>query len=650
MTTLSIDIETYSDNDIKFGVYKYTDTPNFEILIFAYSLNGEEVVEIDLTEQALPQSIIDLILDKSVLKTAYNAQFERVCLSRYLERLGLIEGFLDPVDWRCTMVKAQELGLPASLKQCANYLNLEEQKDTAGTALINYFSKPCKPTKANGMRTRNLPEHAPDKWEAFKAYCGQDVRTEMAIAQELSGYKIHEREWEHYQLDQRMHDRGTGVDLELAQGAMAIDQAVRAEALEKMGTITGLENPNSVSQIKEWLSDRGYEFPSLGKALVEATIQKPDIDQTVKKVLELRLARSNTSTKKYVMMADATCSDGRIRGLLQFYGATRTGRYAGRLLQVQNLPRNYTSDIDDARELVKAQDIEALELLYDDVPDVLKQLIRTGLIAKDGHTFHVSDFSAIEARVIAWYAGEKWVLDAFRTHGKIYEATADSMFNLGGVDKVSKDMRQRGKVATLALGYQGGVGALKAMGALNMGIQEDELQNLVDLWRRANSKIVNFWYDTQKQVIAALETGRRIRGAKGLKFYKKGEFLFIELPSGRCISYARPKLEEGKYGQKITYEGQGQKVYFEKEDTYGGKLVENIVQATARDILAEALQRLEANGYDIVFHVHDEAVCEVPIGSRTIEEMNAIMSVVPEWAKGLPLSAEGFETKYYMKD
>lgn len=914
MTTLSIDIETYSDNDIKFGVYKYTDTPNFEILIFAYSLNGEEVVEIDLTEKVLPKSIINLILDQSVLKTAYNAQFERVCLSRYLERLGLIEGFLDPVDWRCTMVKAQELGLPASLKQCANYLNLEEQKDTAGTALINYFSKPCKPTKANGMRTRNLPEHAPDKWEAFKAYCGQDVRTEMAIAQELSSYKIHDREWEHYQLDQRMHDRGTGVDLELAQGAMAIDQAIRAEALQKMGAITGLENPNSVSQIKEWLSDRGYEFPSLGKALVEATIQKPGIDPTVKKVLELRLARSNTSTKKYVMMDDATCSDGRIRGLLQFYGATRTGRYSGRLLQVQNLPRNYMSDIDDARELVKSKDMEALELLYDDVPDVLKQLIRTGLIAKDGHTFHVSDFSAIEARVIAWYAEEKKVLDEFNKSGKIYEATAAGMFNLGPIDEYDwttsegKAMRQRGKVATLACiakgqkvltdkglvpiekvttehklwdgldwvshdgvirrgvkevytyegltatgdhivwaevggeykqiqfkeaiqgrfnlvhtgsggktirvgenhrpdkslekrlegpkshdpmhrvwkskmvqllqsckrkikrlsklfaeetstemaretiyrskatlhksqqsriqklrgegyriqirecdrgsslydknqrtatvkkirnrqdrqqrtlrawkfkmgdqvdaikkstetydilnsgpnnrftvsnvlvhncGYQGGVGALKAMGALNMGIPEDELQNLVDLWRGANKKIVNFWYDTQKQVIAALETGRRIRGAKGLKFYKKGEFLFIKLPSGRCISYARPKLEEGKYGQKITYEGKGQKVDFEKEDTYGGKLVENIVQATARDILAEALLRLEANGYDIVFHVHDEAVCEVPIGSRTIEEMNAIMSVVPEWAKGLPLSAEGFETKYYMKD
>lgn len=327
MTTISIDIETFSDNDIKFGVYKYTDTPNFDILIFAYSLNGEEVVEIDLTQEELPQMIVDLILDDTVIKTAYNAQFERVCLSRYFNRLGLLDGFLDPKSWRCTMVKAQELGLPASLKQCASYLELEEQKDTAGTALINYFSKPCKPTKANGMRTRNLPQHAPDKWEAFKAYCGQDVRTEMAIAQELSGYQIHDREWDHYQLDQRMHDRGTGVDLELAQGAMAIDQAIRAEALQKMGVITGLENPNSVSQIKDWLSDRGYEFNSLSKALIEEVIQKPDIDPTVKQVLELRLARSNTSTKKYVMMDDATCSDGRIRGLLQFYGATRTGRY-----------------------------------------------------------------------------------------------------------------------------------------------------------------------------------------------------------------------------------------------------------------------------------------------------------------------------------
>lgn len=650
MRTLNIDIETFSDNDIKLGVYKYTDTPEFEIMIFAYSIDGGEVEELDLTFDEIPQPIVDMILDPTIIKKAYNAQFERVCLSVHFKRLGLIEGYLDPADWRCTMVKAQELGLPASLRQCANYLNVEEQKDSAGTALINYFSKPCKPTKANGMRTRNLPEHAPEKWEAFISYCGQDVRTEMAIDHELSKYDIHEREWEHYQLDQRMHDRGTGVDLTLARGAIAIDKELRSESLEELREITGLDNPNSVSQMKDWFSERGFEFTTLSKAVLEEVVVKPNIDPTVKRVMELRLLRSNTSTKKYIMMNNATCNDGRIRGLLQFYGATRTGRYAGRLLQVQNLPRNYMSDLDDARELVKAKDIEALELLYDDVPDVLKQLIRTGLIAKDGHTFHVSDFSAIEARVIAWYANEKWVLDAFSTHGKIYEATADSMFNLGGVDKVSKDMRQRGKVATLALGYQGGVGALKAMGALAMGIPEDELQGLVDLWRKANKNIVNFWYETQKQVIAAIDTGRRIRGAKGLKFYMKGDFLFVELPSGRNLSYSKPSLEEGKYGKQITYEGQGLKVYFEKETTYGGKLVENIVQATARDILAEALQRLEENGYDIVFHVHDEAVCEVPEGSRTIEEMNAIMSVVPVWAKGLPLSAEGYETKYYMKD
>lgn len=655
MTKLSIDIETFSDIDIKLGVYKYTDTPNFEILIFAYSIDDGPVEVLDLTEEDLPQELIDLILDEEVTKTAFNAQFERVCLSRYLNQVGQLEGFLSAKSWRCTMVKAQELGLPASLKQCALYLGIEEQKDTAGTHLINYFSKPCKPTKANGKRTRNLPEHDSEKWEAFKSYCAQDVRVELAIADKLSNYRVPDSEWEHYSLDQEIHDRGVLVDLELAQGAIDIDEDIRAEIKAKMTELTGLDNPNSPKQLKEWLADQGYPLETLGKKVIEEYIDQGIVKGLVKDVLELRLAGSNNSTKKYIMAEDAVCSDGRLHGLLQFYGASRTGRYSGRLLQVQNLPRNYIDNLDLARDLVKNKDREWLSLLFDDVPDTLKQLIRTVLVARDGHVFHVSDFSAIEARVIAWYADEDWVLEAFETHGKIYEATAAKMFNLGPVQDYDwksdegKAMRQRGKVATLALGYQGSVGALVAMGALNMGIPEDELQELVNGWRNANPNIKNFWYSTEKMALKAMDSGRIVKGPKGLKFFKKGDFFFIYLPSGRCLAYAKPRIEDGDYGPKLTYEGQGSRVSFEKESTYGGKLVENIVQATARDMLAESLQRLNNHGYDIVFHVHDEAVCEVP-EDWDIEEMNRLMAVAPDWAEGLPLNAEGFATKYYMKD
>lgn len=645
MQTLRIDIETYSDHDIKLGVYKYVDTPNFDILLFAYAMDDGEVEVIDLSLMDLPDVIKKALVDPYVVKVAFNAQFERICLSKYLSN-----GYLDPAQWRCTMVHAQELGLPASLDKCAEYLNVAEQKDKAGTALINYFSKPCKPTKANGMRTRNLPEHDTDKWEQFIEYCKQDVKTEMAIAQHLEAYPIADSEWELYALDQRIHDLGVKVDQKVAQGAVAIDEALRSVYQKELKQLTRLDNPNSLKQFKEWLVSKGHHFPTLGKEIIKSYIKEGIVTGEVKEALELRLKLANASTKKYVMMQDAMCSDGRLHGLLQFYGANRTGRWAGRLLQVQNLPRNYMKLLDEARNLVMAKDQEGLEMIFGDVPDVLKQLIRTGLVAQAGHVLHVSDFSAIEARVIAWYAGEKWVLDAFRTHGKIYEATADNMFHLGGVDKVSKDMRQRGKVATLALGYQGGTGALVAMGALNMGIEEDELQDLVDKWRNANKRIVNFWYDVQRKVMQALETSRVVRGAKGLKFYKRGQFLFVELPSGRRLSYANARLAEGEIGKKIVYEGQGSRVYFEEQDTYGGKLVENIVQATARDLLAEALQRLDKAGYKIVFHVHDEVVAEVPENSTTIDEMNRLMSVAPSWAKGLPLSAEGYATTYYKKD
>lgn len=652
MRTLNIDIETYSDADLpKVGVYKYCDSPNFEILLFAFSVDGGPVKCIDLTIDELPQEIKNAISDPNVLKIAFNAQFERVCLSRFLNIL-----WLDPKQWHCTMVHSNELGLPASLGQCARYLNIEQQKDTRGTQLINYFSKPCKPTKANGQRTRNMPEDAPDKWQTFIKYCIQDVVVEMAIANKLNRFPVKDSEWELYALDQQINDRGAKIDHKLASSAIQIMKELTETNMNKLKKVTGLDNPNSLKQFKEWLTEQKAPFDSLGKDLVVKALELGELPESVSEALRLRLSLSNSSTKKYLMMDGARCSDDRIHGILQFYGANRTGRWAGRLLQVQNLPRNYLDEIEFARELVKVKDTEAIEWFYDDVSDTLKQLIRTGLVAKKGHRFIVSDFSAIEARVIAWYAKENWVLDVFKTHGKIYEATAAQMFHLGKVtdydwkSREGKDMRQRGKIAQLALGYQGGVGALKAMGALDQGISENELQDIVDRWRGANKKIVRFWYDTQRAVLNCLQNGGVTKGPRGLKFFKKGGFLFIQLPSGRKLAYAKAHIEEGKYGDAVIYEGQGDKVMFTKQQTYGGKLVENIVQATARDVLAEAMLRLNREGYPIVFHIHDEAVAEVPDGERSIEEMNRIMSVNPDWSEGLPLSAEGFETKFYMKD
>jgi DNA polymerase len=653
MKTLNIDIETYSDEDLKkVGVYKYADSPNFEVLLFAYSIDGGTVECEDMTISEIPGKVLHALTDETVLKIAFNAQFERICLSKHLG----IPYYLDPKQWHCTMVHANELGLPASLGQCAKYLGIAQQKDTRGTQLINYFSKPCKPTKANGMRTRNLPEHDLEKWQTFTDYCIQDVVVEMAIADKLNRFPVKESEWELYSLDQRINDRGSEIDHELASAAIELMDDLTEKNMEELRQVTGLENPNSLKQLKEWLKAQGAPFETLGKELVTTAVNSGNLPENVERALKIRLNLSNSSTKKYLMMDGARCSDGRIHGILQFYGANRTGRWAGRLLQVQNLPRNYLDEIGFARELVKAKDTEAIEWMYDSVPDTLKQLIRTGLVAKEGHRFIISDFSAIEARVIAWYAKQEWVLEVFRTHGKIYEATAAQMFHLGKVEDLDwkshegKAMRQRGKVATLALGYQGGPGALKAMGALENGIEEHELQDIVDRWREANKRIRSFWYDTQRAVIDCLQNGGIKKGPRGLKFFKKSGFLFIQLPSGRKLAYAKAHLEEGNYGPAIFYEGQGDKVSFTKQQTYGGKLVENIVQATARDVLAEAMIRLEKEGYPIVFHVHDEAVAEVPDGSHSIEEMNQLMSVVPDWAEGLPLNAEGFETKYYMKD
>lgn len=651
METLNIDIETYSDNDLtKVGVYKYVDSPNFEILLFAYAIDGGEVTCVDLTIDEIPEDIFNALSDSEITKVAFNAQFERVCLSKYVGQR------LDPKQWHCTMVHANELGLPSSLGRCAAYLNIEQQKDTRGTQLINFFSKPCKPTKANDQRTRNLPEHDPEKWQTFIDYCIQDVRTEMTIADKLNRFPVKPSEWGIYSLDQTINDRGTEVDHELATSAIEIMDKLTEENMAELKEVTGLENPNSLKQLKEWLEEQGAPFETLGKKTVEAAIELGELPEQVETALKLRLNLSNSSTKKYLMMDRARCSDDRIHGILQFYGANRTGRWAGRLLQVQNLPQNHLNEIAFARQLVKDKDIQMIEAMYDNVPNTLKQLIRTGLVAKDGYRFIISDFSAIEARVIAWFAKQDWVLEVFRTHGKIYEATAAQMFSLGDVENYDwktqegKDMRQRGKVATLALGYQGGPGALKAMGALENGIPEDELQNIVNLWRSSNQRIKNLWYQTQEAVIDCLQNGGVRKGPRGLKFFKKGGFLFIQLPSGRKLAYAKAHLEAGNYGPAVFYEGQGDKVAFTKLQTYGGKLVENIVQATARDVLAEAMLRLEKNGYPVVFHIHDEAVTEVKNGKGSVEEMNEILTVPPEWAQDLPLNAEGFESDFYMKD
>lgn len=640
MRHLSIDIETYSSNDIKDGVYKYSNASDFQVLLFAFSLDGGPVQCLDLTKQGLPRELREALADPDVQKHAFNAQFERVCLSRYLG----IPYYLDPSQWRCTMVLAQELGLPASLERCAEYLSLAQKKDAAGKNLIKYFSMPCKPTKANGGRTRNLPRHDPEKWQLFIDYCIQDVVVEMAIADKLSVLSISPCEWDYYAVDQRINDRGVGLDNDLVQSALYCKDAKMAALASELKKITQLDNPNSRNQLLGWLKERGYQAKGLTKADVQKELEAATGE--VKRVLELKLQTSMSSLKKYEAMERAECSDGRVHGLLQFYGASRTGRWAGRVVQVQNLARNYLRDLDDARNLVKKRDIDGIEILYDSLNDTLKQLVRTAFVAGEEKDFYVSDFSAIEARVIAWYAKENWRLEVFATHGKIYEASASQMFHIP-IEDVDKNLRQKGKVAELALGYQGGPGALKQMGALEMGVPEEELPELVENWRRANPNIVQFWKDVQRATIKALKTRSTIKLGK-LKFKRSRGFLFIQLPSGRNLAYAKATVEAGDYGDKIVYEGQGDKAYFTRQETYGGKLVENIVQATARDVLAEALLRLEEAGYPVVFHVHDEAIVET--SDTDIETINNLMAQAPDWAAGLPLNSEGYVTKYYKKD
>lgn len=905
MKRLNIDIESYSDVDLfKHGVYRYVDSPNFEILICAYAIDGGEVVSIDMTQEELPDELLEALEDPNVLKPAYNAQFERVCFGKYIGHN------LDPAQWRCTMVHAAQLGLSGSLDAVSKYLGLDETKDAAGKALIRFFSLPCKPTKANGMRTRNYPKDDPEKWQQFIEYCEQDVRAEMAIGDELEAYPVKDSEWELYALDQRINDRGVLTDNALVEGAVQIMEDYSADINGKMKDLMGIDNPNSLMQFKAWLTEQGYDFPGLGKELVKEALKNGDVSGKAKTALEMRLNASISSVKKYQLMHDIECEDERIHGLLQFYGAGRTGRWAGRLVQVQNLPRNYLEDLDTARTLVKAKDWELLQLCYESVPDTVKQLIRTALIAKEGHTFYVSDFSAIEARVIAWYAGEQWRLDVFNTGGDIYKNSAAAMFHIP-LEDIDKELRQRGKVSELACiaegqlvltdsglkpietistkdrlwdgtswvahegliykgqkevlsyeglvatadhivwedcgqgkyrqvhfgdasarrahlaktgdgrhavrlgeshkpgkemerrlarsygarrvsrlrkdilvaslqsdqgkieglsnvfptaansevvgpsvhgsettlhkskrpglqelwrsrnrvslrfgigsralhdrglrlsgksgtrnrphrcggslregqpslgnassklhqptavfdilnagpnnrftvsdvlvhncGYQGGPGALVAMGAIKMGVPEEELQGLVDAWRKASPNIVNLWSDVQEAAFEAVESRKVVKLEKQrLVFFMKAGTLFIKLPSGRNLAYPNAKLERGKFGMVIKYDGKGEKVGFVRLETYGGKLVENIVQATARDILGDALIRLDKVGFEIVFHVHDEIVAEVPKDSHySIEDMNEIMGQSVDWAPGLPLRSDGYTTDYYKKD
>lgn len=642
---LAIDIETYSDVDlINCGVYKYTDSDNFEILLFAYSVDDEETKIVDLASgEKLPEEIMEMLLDDSVIKTAFNANFERTCLSRHL---GVK---LKPEAWRCTAVQAAMLALPLSLEGVGVVLGLDKQKMSEGKELIRYFCSPCKPTKSNGGRTRNLPEDAPEKWELFKTYCIRDVDVEKQIRKKLWKYPIPEKEQQLYCLDQRINDRGIMVDRNLVNHAIACDLLYKETATKRAYELSELENPNSVSQLKGWLTEKGIEVDSLAKATVVELVDKTEGD--VQEMLKLRLAMSKTSVKKYEAIDRSVCRESRVHGLLQFFGANRTGRWAGRLVQIHNLPQNHISDLELARGLVADGRYDDVEMLYESTPNVLSELIRTAFVAKPGSRFIISDFSAIEARVLAWLAGEQWRIEVFQTHGKIYEASASAMFHVP-IEEITKTspLRQKGKISELALGYGGSVGAMTAMGALKMGLSEEELPSLVTSWRNANPHITQFWWAVDEAAVKAVRDKKPSRVGRVAFEYSSG-ILFVTLPSGRKLSYVKPKMGVNKFGREgITYEGIRESKKWMRLETYGPKLVENIVQAASRDILAEAMLRLEKEGFDIVCHVHDEVVLEVPEGVSSVEEINQIMAVNPDWTDGLPLSAAGFESPFYKKD
>lgn len=650
MRTLAIDVETYCELDIKnVGAYRYCEHPSFEIMLFAYAYDDEPVQIIDFTiGEMLPFEVASDIFNPHIVKVAFNANFERNSLSN---KLG---DEMEPNQWDCTMIQALRMGLPSSLDMVGKALNFEEdkQKMKEGKALIQYFCKPCKPTKTNGGRTRNLPEHDPEKWELFKEYCKQDVEVEREIRRKLNKYKTTDKEKRLWDLDQEINDRGINLDLILAEQAIKCDEQFKDRLTKEAIGLTGLSNPNSPTQLKKWLSDKiGYEVTSLTKDSIPKLLEAAE-DENVKRVLELRQLMAKTSIKKYQAMESARCEDGRVRGLLQFYGANRTGRWAGRLVQVQNLPQNHLPDLDDARSFVRNGKFDETEFLFDSVPDTLSQLIRTAFIPSEGNRFIVADFSAIEARVIAWYASEKWRLEVFKTHGKIYEASASQMFKVSIEDiKKGSDLRQKGKIAELALGYGGSVGAIKSMDKSG-SIPEEELPGLVRSWRSANPNITKFWWDCDKAAKKAINERTTVTMQYGLKFIYNPGVLFIQLPSGRRLSYVRPKIEEGIYGSDIiSYEGMEQtSKQWTRQETYGPKLVENIVQATARDCLAEALFNVDKAGYKTVMHIHDEIVMDVPIGFGSVEEVNKIFGENISWAPGLPLKADGYECNYYMKD
>lgn len=641
MKTLSIDIETYSEASLSStGVYRYAADPSFTVLLFAYSVDARPVQIVDLAQgESLPAEVEAALSDPTVQKWAFNAQFERVCLSAYLgERL-------DPRGWYCSMVWSTYAGIPLNLAGVAQALHLETEKMTEGKDLIRKFSQPCKATKTNGGRTRNLPEHAPEDWATFKAYCIRDVEVERAIASRLSPLPMPAFEWENYWRDQRFNDMGVGIDVELASKAVEADLEIKEALYTQMKHWTGVENPQSVTQLLGWLQEHGAQLPSLAKADVASALE--EADGSVADVLAARLEIAKSSVKKYEKMLDCVCPDGRAHGLLQFMGAGRTGRWAGRLVQVQNLPRQTFSDLEEAAALVKSGQADMLGPLWGSAPNVLSELIRAAFVAAPGSRFLVADFSAIEARVIAWLAGEQWVLDLFKNGGDIYCETGTRMF--GQEVKKHSPLRQRAKVAVLACGYQGGVGALKAMGGEKLGLSEDEMASIVDAWRKANPRIAQMWWDVNRAALEAIKNGTSQMVGR-IKVYQKLGALVIALPSGRELIYPSPRVGENRFGgESITFMGLGLNRKWGRIETYGGKLVENIVQATARDVLAHSMATLEAAGYPTVMHVHDEVITEVPYGHGSVDELCTLMSRGPKWSKGLPLAAEGFESTYYKK-
>ena len=646
LKSIAWDLETYSSVDLaKCGVYRYCESEDFEILLAAYSIDGGAVQVTDLAcGEKLPQEILDALEDETVEKWSYNSQFERICLSRLL---GYPAGdYLAPESWRCSMVWASTLGLPRSLESVGVVLGLEKQKLTEGKDLIRYFCVPCRPTKANGGRMRNLPEHDPEKWERFKAYNLRDVETEMQIQKRLSNFPVPDTIWEEYHLDQEINDRGIGVDMELVRQAIAMDARSRERLTAAMRELTELENPNSVQQMKQWLADHGLETDTLGKKAVAELLKTAP--GPLREVLSLRQQLAKSSVKKYTAMENAVCADSRAHGMFVFYGANRTGRFSGRLIQLQNLYKNTMPDLAQARALVRSGNYEALSMLYEDIPDTLSQLIRTAFVPQDGRKLIVADFSAIEARVLAWFAGEKWVLEVFEKGGDIYCETAARMFHCR-VEKHGEnaELRQKGKQATLSCGYGGSVGALKAMGALEAGMTEEELQPLVDSWREANPNIVRFWWDVDRAVKDCIRQ-RVPTETHGLHFDYRSAMLFITLPSGRRLAYVKPRIGENQFGgESVTYMGVGGTKKWERLESYGPKFVENIVQGTARDILCYAMQTLK--NCSIVAHVHDEIIIEAD-RRMSVEAVCEQMGRTPPWAKGLKLRADGYECEFYQKD